>query len=348
MLPGPPWRRTSTTRHHDRQGSEGNSMRRIAPYTLVLTLLLIGLAGRLEPQSPPSPETQGPQPYRISVNVHLVLLNASVRDAKGEFAAGLREHDFQIYEDGIRQSVRLFRHEDTPVTVGLVVDHSGSMRRKLGDVIAAARTFVEASSPDDQMFVVNFNEKVTLGLPDSLPLTNRPENLTNAIANSPATGMTALYDAVFQARRQLQAGSRDKKVLIVISDGGDNASRHTLPEVLQIAGQSTVLVYTIGIFDDEDADRNPDVLRRLAAVTGGESFFPHETKEVVAICERIARDIRSQYTLGYVSNAPVRPGTYRTIRVVAKAEGYGKLFVRAHPGYVMGGESRKIADEAAK
>jgi VWFA-related protein len=323
-------------------------MRPFAVHPLVFPLLLIGLAGRIEPQSPLSPETQGPPPFRISVNVHLVLLNASVRDAKGQFATGLREQDFTIYEDGIRQSVRLFQHEDIPVTVGLVVDHSGSMRPKLRDVITAARTFVQASSPEDQMFVVNFNEKVSLGLPDSLPLSNRPEDLADAIANAPTTGMTALYDAVFQARRQLQTGTRDKKVLIVISDGGDNASRHTLAEVLQMAGQSTVLVYTIGIFDDEDADRNPDVLRRLAAATGGEAFFPHETKEVVAICERIARDIRSQYTLGYVSGAAARPGAWRTIRVAAGAAGYGKLSVRARSGYIVAGESRKGGDEAVK
>jgi VWFA-related protein len=260
----------------------------------------------------------------------------------------LREQDFTIYEDGIRQSVRLFRHEDIPVTVGLVVDHSGSMRPKLRDVVAAARTFVQASSPDDQMFVVNFNEKVTLGLPATLPLNNRPEVLADAIANAPTTGMTALYDAVFQARRQLQTGVRDKKVLIVISDGGDSASRHTLAEVLQMAGQSTVLVYTIGIFDDADADRNPGVLRRLAAATGGETFFPHDTREVVTICEGIARDIRSQYTLGYVSNAAARPGAWRTIRVAAGAAGYGKLSVRARSGYIVAGESRKVVDEAVK
>ena len=288
------------------------------------------------------------QPFRISVNVHLVLLNATVRDAKGGFASDLSEQDFQVYEDGVRQSIRLFRHEDIPVTVGLVVDHSGSMRRKLPDVIAAARTFVQSSSPDDQMFVVNFNEKVTLGLPDDIPLTNRPEDLGRAIANAPATGMTALYDAIVVARKRLQTGSREKKVLIVISDGGDNASTHTLAEVLKMAEQSNILVYTVGIFDDEDADKNPDVLRRLAAATGGEAYFPHQYSEVVTICERIARDIRQQYTIGYVSTSAALPGAYRSIRVAAGAAGYGKLRVRARSGYIVGGEARPITDGAAK
>jgi VWFA-related protein len=282
------------------------------------------------------------------VNVDFVVLNATVRDGKGRFASDLSEQDFQVYEDGARQTIRLFRHEDIPVTVGLVVDHSGSMRPKLADVIAAARTFVQSSSPDDQMFVVNFNEKVALGLPDNLPFSNRPEDLGSAIANAPTTGRTALYDAVFEARKHLQTGSREKKVLIVISDGGDNASRHSQAEVLKMAEQSTTLVYTIGIFDESDPDRNPDVLRRLAGVTGGEAFFPSEYGEVVAICERIARDIRNQYTIGYLSTSAARPGAFLSIRVAAGAAGHGKLSVRARSGYRAGGESRTVKDPAAK
>jgi len=311
-------------------------------------LLLIGLVGGAEPQAPAPAEAQGPHPYQISVNVDFVVLNATVRDGKGRFAADLSEQDFQVYEDGARQTIRLFRHEDIPVTVGLVVDHSGSMRPKLADVIAAARTFVQSSSPDDQMFVVNFNEKVALGLPDNLPFSNRPEDLGSAIANAPTTGRTALYDAVFEARKHLQTGSREKKVLIVISDGGDNASRHSQAEVLKMAEQSTTLVYTIGIFDESDPDRNPDVLRRLAGVTGGEAFFPSEYGEVVAICERIARDIRNQYTIGYLSTSAARPGAFLSIRVAAGAAGHGKLSVRARSGYRAGGESRTVKDPAAK
>jgi len=311
-------------------------------------LLLIGLVGGAEPQAPAPAEAQGPPPYQISVNVDFVVLNATVRDGKGRFASDLSEQDFQVYEDGARQTIRLFRHEDIPVTVGLVVDHSGSMRPKLADVIAAARTFVQSSSPDDQMFVVNFNEKVALGLPDNLPFSNRPEDLGSAIANAPTTGRTALYDAVFEARKHLQTGSREKKVLIVISDGGDNASRHSQAEVLKMAEQSTTLVYTIGIFDESDPDRNPDVLRRLAGVTGGEAFFPSEYGEVVAICERIARDIRNQYTIGYLSTSAARPGAFLSIRVAAGAAGHGKLSVRARSGYRASGESRTVKDPAAK
>ena len=304
-----------------------------ATTTVCCVALMIVFAGDGEAQDVP-PVTA--QPFHISVDVDLVVLNASVRDQKGWFASDLHEQDFEVYEDGVKQSIRLFRHEDVPVTVGLVVDHSGSMRNKLGDVVAAARTFVHASSPQDQMFVVNFNENVTLGLPDSIRLSNSADELARAIANTPVTGKTALYDAVVKARERLQEGAPEKKVLIVISDGGDNASRHTLAEVLAMAGQSGVLVYTIGIFDPENSDKNPDVLRRLALPTGGEAFFPGEYKEVIAICERIARNIRDQYTIGYVSSNPAQTTAFRVIRVVAKTAGKKKLFVSTRSGYLAG------------
>ena len=288
-------------------------------------LLLMGLKAEAQ--------LQEPAPYQISVHLNLVVLQATVHDRKGVPAADLQKDNFEVYEDGVRQSIRLFQHEDVPVTVGLVVDHSGSMRRKLSDVIAAARSFVQSSNPEDQMFVVNFNERVKIGLPVGTPMSSDPEVLAKAVASSIATGQTALYDAIFEARKRLHAITGDRKVLIVISDGGDNASKHTLAEVLQLADQSNTLVYTIGIFDDSDEDKNPDVLKKLAQTTGGEAYFPAEYKDVITICERIARDIRSRYTLGYVSTNVTNPGTYRKLRVVAKGAGKQKLAVRTRIGY---------------
>ena len=296
---------------------------------LLLLLLVLPLVGRAE--------AQDPQTYQLSVNVDLVVLNATVRDQKGRAASDLREQDFEIFEDGVRQSIRLFRHEDIPVAVGLVIDHSGSMRPKLASVTAAARTFIQSSSPDDQMFVVNFNENVTLGLPADMAFTNRAEDLTYAISNTPATGKTALYDAVWKAREWLAGGNRDKKVLIVISDGGDNASAHTLADVLQAGNKSNIQVYTIGIFDPDDPDKNPAVLRQLALATGGEAFVPNELSEVVSVCESIARDIRTQYTLGYLSNAATQGGGYHSIKVLARGTGKVKLHVRTRSGYSGGG-----------
>ncbi len=280
--------------------------------------------------------SQIPESLRISVDVNLVVLHPTVRDRKGQFASDLRAQDFEIYEDGVRQTIRLFQHEDIPVTVGLLVDHSSSMGHKLDEVVAAARTFIHSSSPEDQMFVINFNEKVMPGLPDAVGFTDNSAELERAIFRMPAQGMTALYDAVLRGQEQLQAGSRDKKVLIVISDGGDNASTHSLTQVLKIAERSSALIYTIGIFDPDDDDKNPDVLRRLAGATGGDAFLPDKLEDVVAICERIARDIRHQYTLGYVSSNAAKPGGYRSIRVVARSAGNGKLVVRTRSGYMAG------------
>jgi VWFA-related protein len=286
-------------------------------------------------------QTQPPQPYQLSVDVNLVLLNAAVQERKGGFVHGLHEENFEIYEDGIRQAIRLFRDEDLPVTVGLVVDHSGSMRPKLPDVIAAARTFVQFSSPEDEMFVVNFNENVGLGLPPEVAFSNSPNELSRAVSGLAPTGRTALYDAVVSAQMRLRTGHRQRKALLVISDGGDNASTHTEAEVLKLAGQMSTLIYTIGIFDVEDADRNPEVLKRLAHSTGGEAYFPREYSEVVPICERIARDIRHQYTLGYTSSNTTRPGSWRTIRVVAQTAGKHRLIVRTRSGYFAGGEAAR-------
>jgi len=309
-------------------------------------LLLICLAS--DARQADARQAQEPEPYKISVNVDLVVLHATVRNRNGGFASDLQQQDFALYEDGVRQSIRLFRHEDIPVTVGLVIDHSGSMRTKLPEVITAARTFVQTSNQEDRLFVVNFNEKVTLGLSDTIGFADRAEGLENAISRTPAIGMTALYDAAAEALERFQAGSKDKGALIVVSDGGDNASRQTLAGLLKMAEQSSVVMYTIGIFDDAEVDRNPDVLRRLARATGGEAFFPKELDDVVSICERIARDIRNQYTIGYVSSNVEKPGAYRTIRVAASGAAGSKLVVRARSGYIAAGDPPPTKREATK
>ena len=189
------------------------------------------------------------------------------------------------------------------------------------------------------MFVVNFNGYVTMGLPAGEGFTNRPDELESAILRAPAAGETALYDAVAAALERLQTPSR-QEVLIVISDGGDNASARSISGVLKLAGESSAMVYAIGIFDPDDADQNPGVLSRLARTTGGEAFFPGQLSEVVAICEGIARDIRNQYTIAYSPTGPAKPGVYRAIRVTAGSAAHGKLLVRARSGYIAGGESR--------
>ncbi|MGO4879671.1 MAG: VWA domain-containing protein [Bryobacteraceae bacterium] len=318
--------------------------RGVAKAIALPVLLLILLAGHAESQDAPAGQDAGS--FRISVDVALVVLPATVTDRQGGFVSNLREQDFQVYEDGRPQPIRLFRNEDVPVTVGLVVDQSASMRPKLADVSAAARSFVASSNRDDEMFVVNFNEKVSLGLPSAIRFTNNTVLLENAITTRPAGGQTALYDAIAKGLEELQAGSRDKKVLIVVSDGGDNASTRRLAQVMRLAEQSSAVIYTIGVFDEDDPDRNPGVLKRLAQATGGEAFLPNQLSEVRPICERIARDIRHQYTIGYVPTNPASNGAYRAIRVIARVKGH-ELSVRTRTGYIAGGEP-KPDEKAAK
>lgn len=311
-----------------------------ALFIVLLGALGIGLA--LQWPQPPGGVDE-PEASRFSVNVDLVVLHATVRDRRGHAVSGLRQEHFEVFEDHARQAIRLFLHEDIPVTVGLVVDHSGSMHPKLSDVVAAARIFVSSSNPDDEMFVVNFNEHVSLGLPASAPFTNDAGELERAIANAPVMGQTALYDAIGNALDRLRVATRDKNVLIVISDGGDNASSLTLDQVLRLAQQSSALIYTVGIFGETDEDRNPGVLRRLASASGGEAYFPAATSDLAGVCKRIAQDIRNQYTIGYVSSNEAKPGTYRSIRVVAKTPRQRKLFVHTRAGYVAAGEAEPIS-----
>ncbi len=308
-----------------------------AAKAVVLPVLFFVLSGFAVCQIAPPGNGRDQENFRISVEVDLVVLQATVRDREGHTVMELGQRNFEVFEDGRPQPIRLFRHEDTPVTVGLVIDHSGSMREKLADVTAAAQAFVRSSNPNDQMFVVNFNETVSLGLPIGMRFSDNAGKLGAAIWGAPANGTTALYDGIIEALKRLQQGTSDKKVLIVISDGGDNASKAGLDQVVKMAEQSSAMIYTIGIFDPEDPDRNSKVLQRLALETGGEAIFPTRLSETVEICERIARDIRDQYTIGYSSPNDKRDGTYHKVRVTARMDGSGKLSVRTRVGYRSGG-----------
>jgi VWFA-related protein len=183
------------------------------------------------------------------------------------------------------------------------------------------------------MFVVNFNERVSLGLPATIRFTNSTDELEGAIRAAPAGGQTALYDAVAEGLEELRAANRDRKVLIVVSDGGDNASKHKLNDILTLVRQSNAILYTLGIFDNQDDDRNPAVLKRLAKETGGEAFLPKSLDDVTPICERIASDIRNQYTIAYIPTNRKRDGTYRAVQVKASTRAYGHIVVRTRTGY---------------
>jgi Ca-activated chloride channel family protein len=214
------------------------------------------------------------------------------------------------------------------------VDNSGSMTSKRSQVVAAALAFARSSNAADEMFVVNFNENVSMGLPEGLPFTNKEADLRAALAAISTVGKTALYDGIASALEHLKKGTRDKKVLIVISDGGDNASRHRVRDIMNMAEQSNAIIYTIGLFDENDPDRNPRVLKKLAKATGGEVFLPDTTSKVMSICEQIARDIRNQYTIGYVPTNKERNGAYRRIQVIVTTPDHRKVSLRTRPGYL--------------
>ena len=300
-----------------------------APVLLTLFVLVLSLFAKAGAES-----QDKPAPYVISQEVNLVALPVVVRDRQGRFVSGLQASNFHVREDGRPQTISLFRDEDIPVTVGLVVDHSGSMAARQLEVIEGAQAFVQASNPQDREFVINFGETVSFGLPPNVPFTNDANVLRAALSSPYASGRTALYDAILVAMQHLQEDDREKKVLILISDGGDSASRHRLSDVLRTAQSTGVVIYAIGLLDEHNADQNPKVLQKLAAITAGVAYFPNSFVEVMKVCRDIAADIRHQYTVGYSPPDSGRPG-YRKVHVSVTAPGHGKLFVRTRAGYFL-------------
>jgi len=270
--------------------------------------------------------------YTIQTTSRLVLLDVSVKDAAGGFVSGLQKQNFRIFEDGKPQEISQFSNSDIPVTVGIAVDESGSMRPKRAQVITAALVFIQASNPMDEMFVVNFNEKARRGLPDELLFSDNIQKLRAALWQGDPEGRTALYDAIEMSLHQLAFGRQAKKTLVVISDGGDNHSTHTLQQVKHDVLASLATIYTVGIYDEDDPEKNEGVLKELAHVSGGVFYHPRKLEEIVPVCRQIAKDIRSRYTLGYV---PATEGKMvRHIKVEATSAEHPKLMVRTRTSYV--------------
>ncbi len=271
--------------------------------------------------------------FTISVDVDLVVFNVTVLDNDGRPVPGLTGQNFRIYEDGRPEQIKIFQPEDTPASVGLVIDNSGSMTNKRNDVVAAAWSFVTASHPDDEMFIVNFNGKPALALPKSKRFTSDRALLQSTLSQIEARGTTALYDALELALGHLSEGRMQRKALVLLSDGGDNASYATLDEALMQAQQSSATIYCIGIYDVNQRDRNPGVLKRIANVTGGEAYFPKNPGDLREVWPRIAGAIRGQYTIGYLSSNAGKDQHFRKVRIVASDKRGKPLDVRTRPGY---------------
>lgn len=317
-------------------------MRRLSAVSLFTAVLLAGVilsilawsqphAVASKPPSQSAP-TQVADDYTIRTTSRLVLLDVSVKDPKGGFVSGLSKDNFKIYENGKPQEITQFANADIPVTVGIVVDESGSMRPKRPEVITAALAFITASNPLDEVFIINFNEKVYHGLPDTVLFSDNIQQLRDALWKDPAEGRTALYDAILTALHQADMGRRDKKTLVVISDGGDNISSHNFKDVMDAVESTVSTIYTIGIFDEDDPDRNPGVLKRLAQVSGGEVYFPASLEGIVPVCKQIAKDIRTRYTIGYIPSVENGKGL-RHIKVSVSAPDRGKLIARTRTSY---------------
>src|SRR6184192_1070996 len=244
------------------------------------------------PSSPPPPPGQdanaGKQGSSIKVDVNLVVLHTTVLDDRQKFAEGLKEENFRVFEDKAEQKLSVFKREDVPVSMGLVIDNSGSMRDKRPRVNAAALTLVQSSNPQDESFVVNFNDDYYLDLDKDF--TSSIPELKEALERIDARGSTALYDAVIGSMDHLKKGHKDKKVLLVVTDGEDNVSRNTLEKALREIQKANVVIYSIGLFSDEDRKNRKKAMRALkdiSAASGGVSFFPENVSDVHSICEQV-------------------------------------------------------------
>ena len=273
----------------------------------------------------------------FSSRAELVVVHVTVTDRRGAYVTALPQEAFRISEDRAPQRMEFFSGEDSPVTVGFLVDSSGSMREGRERVIAAATAFAEASNSQDEIFALAFNDYVRPALPPSMPFTSDAGVFRLALAGAVgAHGRTAMYDAISNGLSYIAKGHHPRRVLVVVGDGGDNASAKTFAHVLKEAQASNAAIYTVGIIDPLERDANPRLLRRLADATGGASFFPRGVDDVDDVLKRIADDIRHSYTLGYVSTNSARDGEFRRIRVVVNDPDRRSLRVRARDGYRAG------------
>lgn len=293
--------------------------------------LVLGLLSTLVPGA----QQEADQRPTISVETNLVTLSVTVTDRHGQFVPGLTRDQFSVYDNGEQQDIDFFSSEEMPATIGLVIDSSGSMQEYREGVTAAATAFASWSHPLDELFTVNFNEAVWPGLPPHVAFAENAEQLRVALAGAPARGMTAIYDAVDRALDHLQLGTRDRKILVVVSDGGDNASTETLDGVLEHARRAEAVIYSVILFDRDDRDARPEVMKKLARETGGSAFAPKRVQDVMDTFARIAREIRSGYTIGFSPMGTPGEG-FRTLQVVADTGDGRQLNVRTRAGYYAG------------
>jgi Ca-activated chloride channel homolog len=296
------------------------------------------------PDSQPAQEQSGQEGgFVYHKRVEEVVLHATVVDDKQRMVMNLDKTAFNVFEDGKPQNIVSFRREDIPVAMGIVIDNSGSMREKRDKVNKAAINLVKSSNPQDEVFIVNFNDEYYL----DQDFTNDLSKMREALEKVDTRGGTALYDAVVASSDHLKKNARlEKRVLFVVTDGEDNESQESLEQAIRrLQEENGPTVYTIGLLGDEKARRARKALQFISEKTGGIAFFPRTLDQVDEISRQIAHDIRSQYTLGYKPTNPKSTGGYRAIKVEAKAKGYGRLTVRTKSGYYAGQERASTSDK---
>ena len=287
-----------------------------------------------------SSPTEAPLPkegsgYVLRTDVEEVVLNATVLNGN-QLVENLTKDDFSVYEDGVKQNLISFQHTDLPVSIGLVIDNSGSMYRKRPSVNKASLDLIQASNPEDEAFVVNFSDEAFI----DCDFTNDINKLRDGLSHIDSRGGTALYDAVVaSADKLVNDGKRPKQVLVLITDGEDNASTLNLEQTIRrVQDLSGPVIYSIGLLFGDEMSRAEvrharHALEMLSNETGGMAFFPKSMEDVDQIAAEVARDVRSQYTLGYRSTKPTSVPGFRTVQVIAESKGMGKLTVRTRTGY---------------
>jgi len=303
---------------------------KIAGSSLILAAVAVAFAQ--QKTAKPAPDDSLPV---FRADTRLVVCHTSVIDKSGHLVTGLPQSAFSVTENGVPQEIKVFKAEDIPVSLGLVIDNSGSMRDKRAKVEAASLALVKDSNPDDEVFVVNFNEEPFLDLPPGVNLTNDIETLKHALERIDSRGGTAMRDAIASSIVHLKEyAKRDKKVLVVVTDGNDNASQINLENLVKASQQAEVLIYSVGLLAEEDphaAREAKRALNSLADATGGVAFFPKDVTEVDKIAHQVAHDIRNQYTIEYSPTNTEMDGKFRVIKVSVNAP--GKPTVRTRPGY---------------
>jgi VWFA-related protein len=298
-------------------------------------LTLLGFAFLLNGQQKPADSSSSDDVTVFRADTRLVVCHATVVDKSGHLVTDLKQSAFTVYENEVQQTIKVFKREDVPVSLGLIVDNSGSMREKRAKVAAAALALVKASNREDEVFVVNFNDEAFLDLPHGKDFTSDVSEMEEALSRIDARGGTAMRDAIRMSIDHLrEKAHRDKKVLVVVTDGNDNSSVISLENLVKASQQSDVLIYAVGLLSEEErreAARAKRALEDLATATGGETYFPRELVEVDRIAQQVAHDIRNQYTIEYTPTNQAMDSTYRKIRITANAPGHPT--VRTRSGY---------------